>query len=159
MNRLIPLIAIAFLLAPACGPPEGEPAAAVEKASAPREQIRDQTHLFRKEGLVEAKVVDNNLGGKDFMPGGNFAEYEKEGKKYQVFFTLRRNGDRAMLLSMDYRDILEGQQFVPAYGGFYGMDGDTPTLVFQKQKYVVGVTGLKLEDADQAARMIAGYLN
>lgn len=158
MNRLIPVIAISLLFAPACGSPEQE-SAAVKKASAPAEQIRDQTHWFRKEGLVEAKVVDNNLGGKDFMPGGNLAVYEKDGKQYQVFFTLRRNADLALFLSMEYRDILDGQEFVPAYGGFFGMDGDIPTLVFQKQKYVVAITGLELEDADQAARMIAGYLN
>ena len=158
MIRLIPVLLIPLLFAPACGSPEQKPAA-VKQAAAPTEQIRDQTHLFRKEGLVEAKVVDSNLGGKDFMPGGNLAEYEKDGKRYQVFFTLRRNADRALLLSMNYRDILDGQEFVPAYGGFFGMDGDTPTLVFQKQKYVVAVTGLKLEDADQAARRIAGYLN
>ena len=158
MNRLIPVLAIPLLFALACGSPEQEPAA-VQQASTPTEQIRDQTHLFRKDGLVEAKVVDSNLGGKDFMPGGNLAVYEKDGKSYQVFFTLRRNADRALLLSMNYRDVLDDQEFVPAYGGFFGMDGDTPTLVFQKQKYVVAVTGLTLEDADQAARMIAGYLN
>ncbi len=159
MTRLIPVIVISLLVASGCGAPEQGTAPAAEQTAAPMEQIRDQTHLFRKEGLVEAKVVNINLGGKDFMPGGNLAEYEKDGKKYQVFFTLRRNADRAMLLSMDYRDILDGQEFVPAYGGFYGMDGDIPTLVFQKQKYVVVVAGLQLEDADQAARMIAGYLN
>ena len=158
MNRLITVLAIPLLFALACGSPEQEPGA-VQKASTPTEQIRDQTHLFRKDGLVEAKVVDSNLGGKDFMPGGNLAVYEKDGKRYQVFFTLRRNADRALLLSMNYRDTLDNQEFVPAYGGFFGMDGGTPTLIFQKQKYVVAVTGLKLEDADQAARMIAGYLN
>ena len=144
MTRWIPLTAL--LVGAGCGSPEQGPAPAAKKASAPAERIRDQTHLYRKEGLLEAKVVDNNLGGKDFMPGGNFAEYEKDGKKYQVLFTLRRNADQAMFLFMDY-------------SGFYGMDGETPTLVFPKQKYLVVVTGLELEDADQAARTIAGYLN
>ena len=157
MTRWIPLTAL--LVGAGCGSPEQGPAPAAKKASAPAERIRDQTHLYRKEGLLEAKVVDNNLGGKDFMPGGNFAEYVKDGKKYQVLFTLRRNADQAMFLFMDFRDILEGQKFVPQYGGFYGMDGETPTLVFPKQKYLVVVTGLELEDADQAARTIAGYLN
>lgn len=106
MNRLIPVLAIPLLFALACGSPEQEPGA-VQQASTPTEQIRDQTHLFRKDGLVEAKVVDSNLGGKDFMPGGNLAVYEKEGKRYQVFFTLRRNADRALLLSMNYRDVLD----------------------------------------------------
>ena len=155
--RMILFAATAAVFGTGCGSPGQAPAP--EKVAAPREEIRDQTHLFRKEGLVEATVMEANLGGKDFMPGGNLAVYEKDGKRYQVFFTLRRNADRAMLLTMDYRDALADPEFVPAYGGFFGLDGETPTLVFQKQKYVVAVAGLGLDDADQAARMIAGYLN
>lgn len=142
-----------------CGSPDQGEAPAAQQAEAPKEQILDQTHHFNKTGLVEAKVVEDNLGGKDFMPGGNYARYEKDGQGYEVFFTKRRNLDQSMFLSMDYKDVLADQEFVPAYGGFFGMDGDKPTLVFQKQEYVVVVVGLKLEDADQAARLIAGYLN
>ena len=161
MNRAIALFAVlaAVLAIAACGSPEEEITPESKQAAAPAEQIRDETHRFHKTGLIEAKVVDNNLGGKDFMPGGNLAEYEQDGKKYQVFFTLRRNNEQAMFLSMDYRDILGDHKFVPHFGGFYGMDGETPTLVFQKQKYVIVVAGLELADADQAGRMIAGYLN
>ena len=157
MNRAIALFAVLALAA--CGSPEEGVAPETKQAAAPLEEIRDETHRFHKTGLIEAKVVNDNLGGKDFMPGGNFAEYEQDGKKYQVFFTLRRNNEQAMFLSMDYRDILGDQKFVPHFGGFYGMDGETPTLVFQKQKYVIVVAGLELADADQAGRLIAGYLN
>ena len=157
MKRYIP--AIAMLVALGCGSSEPEASSVTKQAAAPAERIRDETHRFNKTGLVEAKVVPNNLGGKEFMPGGNFAEYEVEGKKYQVFFTMRRNQQLATFLSMDYRDILTDTQFVAHFGGFYGMDGDVPTLVFPKEKYVVAVTGLELEAADQAARLIAGYLN
>lgn len=153
MNRYIPLIAM--LVAAACGPSEQ----GGQQAAAPAEVIRDETYRFSKTGLVEAKVVADNLGDKDFMPGGNFAEYETDGKKYQVFFTLRRNQQQATFLSMDYRDALADYKFIPHFGGFYGMDGDIPTLVFPKENYVVAVTGLELEDADQAGRLIAGYLN
>ncbi len=157
MTRTLSLIAL--IAAFGCGaPPEQEPAEP-EKASRPAEEIRDETHRFHKDGLVAAKVVEANLGGKDFMPGGNFAEYEKDGKKYQVFFTLRRNADQALFLSMDYKEILADAKFVPHFGGFFGMDSETPTLIFQKNKYLVVVTGLELDAADQAGRMIAGYLN
>lgn len=138
------------------GDPASEQAAEQQK---PAEEIRDETYRFNKDGLVEAKVVQDNLCGQDFMPGGNFAEYEKGGKKYQVCFTLRRNADAAMFLSMDYRDALSDQKFVPHFGGFYGMAGETPTLVFQKNKYLIVIAGLELEEADQAGRVIAGYLN
>ena len=157
MYRSIALIA--GLVAASCGSPEQGEAPETQQAAAPAEKIRDETHRFHKTGLIAAKVVDSSLGGKDFMPGGNYAEYEQDGKKYQVFFTLRRDNEQAMFLSMDYRDILADQKFIPHFGGFYGLDGDTPTLVFQKQKYVIVIAGLELEDADQAGRLIAGYLN
>ena len=150
---------LALLVATSCSSPAPEQQAAKSEAAAPAENIRDQTHRFDKDGLIEAKVVPDQLGGKEFMPGGNWAEYERDGKKYQVFFTLRSNSEQAMFLAMDYRDALAEHKFVPHFGGFYGMDGNTPTLVFQKNKYVIVVAGLELENADQAGRLIAGYLN
>ena len=161
--RTVTLILLGMsLILGSCGSSPEDTGAAAEQAAEqqkPAEEIRDETHRFHKDGLVEAKVVENNLCGKDFMPGGNFAEYNKGGKQYQVCFTLRRNADVAMFLSMDYRDALPDPKFIPHFGGFYGMDGETPTLIFQKNKYVVVITGLELDDADQAGRMIAGYLN
>lgn len=160
MIRLTPLLPAAALLAAlGCGSPE--PAAAPEETepAAAAEEIRDETHRFHKTGLVQAEVVADQLGGKDFMPGGNFAEYEQDGKKYQVFFALRRDTQAATFLATDYRDVLADPKFIPHFGGFYGMDGETPTMVFPKGKYVVVITGLELEEADQAGRLIAGYLN
>lgn len=157
MLRAIALTA--FVAAAGCGAPEQTSPPEPEQAAAPVEQIRDETHRFRKEGLVEAKVVPDNLAGKDFMPGGNFAEYEKDGTKYQVFFTLRRNAEVATFLAMDYKAVLSDAKFIPHFGGYFGMDGETPTFIFPKQNYVVGITGLDQEDADQAGRVIAGYLN
>ena len=157
------LISISLLALSGCGAaPEEEgsviPAEKLVPARQVTEEIKDETHRFDKTGLVEAKIVADNLAGKDFMPGGNLAVYEQDGKKYEVFFTLRRNNEVATFLAMDYRDILTDPKFIAHFGGFYGMDGETPTLVFQKNKYVIGVAGLELEDADQAGRLIAGYL-
>ncbi len=160
MARSFALIAlIATLGGGGCSSGDEQSSVEAEQAKKPAQQVRDETHRFHKDGLVEAKVVLENLGGKEFMPGGNYAEYEKDGKKYQVFFTLRGNAEQAMFLSMDYRDALGEMQFIPHFGGFFGMDGETPTLVFQKNKYVIAIAGLELDDADQAGRMIAGYLN
>lgn len=155
---LRPIVLIA-LFAVACGSPEEATSPEVEQTAAPAEKILDQTHFFRKEGLVEAKVVEANLAGKDFMPGGNHASYERDGKTFQVFFTLRRNANVATFLFMDYKDVLTDAEFVPHFGGYFGMDGETPTFVFPREKYVVGITGLDLEDADLEGRWIAGYLN
>ena len=160
-TQTVILLGTALVLG-SCGPSTEDSGPASEQAAEqkrPAEEIRDETYRFNKEGLVEAKVVEDNLCGQEFMPGGNFAEYEKGGKRYQVCFTLRRNADAAMFLSMDYRDALSDQKFVPHFGGFYGMAGETPTLVFQKNRYLVVIAGLELEDADQAGRVIAGYLN
>lgn len=148
---------LALLVASSCGP--APPPPEEEKPATPAVNIRDETHRFGKTGLVEAKVVAEQLGGKEFMPGGNFAAYEQDGKTYQVFFTLRRNAEQAMFLAMDYRDVLIDYRYVPHFGGFFGLDGDTPVLVFPKDKYMVAVTGLQLKDADEAGRLIAGYLN
>ena len=160
-TKVLILIGTALMLG-SCGSstedagPASEQAAVQEK---PAEEIRDETYRFHKDGLVEAKVVQENLCGKDFMPGGNLGLYEKGGKTYQVCFTQRRNADAAMFLSMDYRDALSDQKFIPHFGGFYGTDGETPTLIFQKNRYLVVIAGLELDDADQAGRVIAGYLN
>ena len=150
-------LSITLLALTACGS-GSEESKAVIPAEKLTEAVKNETHLFNKTGLVEASVVPDNLRGKDFMPGGNLAVYEQDGKQYEVFFTLRRNNEVAMFLTMDYRDILADSKFVPHFGGFYGLDGETPTLVFQKNKYVIGVAGLELEAADQAGRVIAGYL-
>lgn len=150
---------IALFAAAGCGTSETGSAPEPESVATPAERILDQTHYFRKEGLVEAKVVDDHLAGKDFMPGGNLAEYDRGGKKFQVFFSQRRNADLAMFLFMDYKEVLADQKFVPHFGGYFGMDGETPTFIFPRGRYIVGITGLSLEDADQEGRWIAGYLN
>ncbi len=157
MIRTVSMIAV--ILAAGCGGPGEQPAAEPVRKAAPAEQVRDETHRFHKEGLVEARVVESSLGGKDFMPGGNFAVYERNGKRHEVFFALRRDNEQATFLVMDYRTILADHKFIAHFGGFYGMDGETPTLVFQKNRYVVVVAGLELEEADHAGRLIAGYLN
>ena len=152
------LFALCLSLPWACGGPSGEPTAQ-DKQAAPQEKILDETYKFPKDGLVAAKIVASRLADKDFMPGGNFAEYEADGKKYQMFFTLRGNGDQALFLFMDYKDALQDAAFIPHLGGYFGLDAGTPTLVFQKGKYVIGVKGLDQEAADQAARVMAAYLN
>ena len=158
-NLDFPAILVAISVLWACSPSEPPSGNASEPPAAQAEAIRDDTHRFHKDGLVSSAVVPDHLGGKEFMPGGNYAEYDKGGKQYSVFFTERRTEDQAMFLAMDYRDELTDPKFIPTFGGFFGLDGDVPTLVFQKQRYVVAVTGLDLEDADQAGRLIAGYLN
>lgn len=152
------LFALALILPWGCGGPAEEQTTETKQA-APREKIVDETHKFPKDGLVAAKVVAERLAGKDFMPGGNFAEYEADGKPYRMFFTLRGNGDQALFLFMDYKEALQDAKFIPHLGGYFGMDAGVPTLVFQKGKYVIGVAGLEQDAADQAARLMAAYLN
>lgn len=150
---------VAVLVTLACGSSPSGQSTASAKTSAPAEPVRDETHRFHKTGLVESKVIPNHLGGKEFMPGGNLAEYERDGMQYQVFFAIRRNAEQAMFLAMDYRDTLTDSEFILHFGGFFGMDGETPTLIFPKDKYVIGVIGLEFDDADQAGRLIAAFLN
>ncbi len=156
MKLLLPAITLVVLTG--CGSSQPEPTAQ-KKPVVQIAKIFDETHKFHKEGLVGAKVVENHLGGKEFMPGGNIAEYKKDGRAYQVFFTLQQDSQKAMFLFMDYKDLLQEQKFIATFGGYFGMDGDVPTMIFQKEKYIVVITGLELKDADLAGRFIAGNLN
>ena len=141
-----------------CGSPNDQPVVETKQVR-PVEKILDETHKFPKDGLVESKLVESHLAGKEFMPGGNFAEYDAKGKKYQMFFTLRGTGDEALFLLMDYKDLLEDSKFIAHLGGYFGSHEGVPTLVFQKNMYLIGVTGLDEKDADMAARAIAARLN
>ncbi len=152
------VIALSLALTWGCGSPSELPVVE-SKPAPPPEKILDETHKFPKDGLVESKLVENHLAGKEFMPGGNFAEYEANGKKYQIFFALRGSGDQALFLFMDYKELLDDSKFIAHLGGYFGQDEGVPTLVFPKNMYVIGVAGLDEKEADMAARVIAARLN
>jgi len=150
---------LAFALCLACG--GGEQAAAPQepKAAPAKAMPEDESHRFSKEDRVSTEVVDDNLLGKDYLPGGNQAEYDRGGKKHQLYLIKTGSPEDAALLMFDIKGRLADAKYVPHFGGYFGMDGDEPTFVFPKNSYVAGIVGLSQDDADELARHFAGRLN
>ena len=157
MNR----VAIVFGLVALVGCGVGSQAPAPEKKAAVKKVAPKPPDLgmyFAKEGQVSVELVDNHVLGKDYLPGGNLAQYEKGGKKYQQFLIQTRDSESAALLAFEIKGKLAGSKFVPHFGGHFGMDGDQPVFLFPKGKYVGGYVGLSQEDADKDARVFAGRI-
>jgi len=149
---------IAFLAGTcACGGPSEAPAAEA-KAEAPKPKPPDESRRFPKEGQTAMELVDDNVLGKDFLPGGNLATYEKDGKTYQLFLVVMPDAEKSSFALLDSKEALTGAKFVPSFGGYYGLDGETPWFVFGKGKYFAGVVGLPQDEADLVAREFAARI-
>jgi hypothetical protein len=60
---------------------------------------------------------------------------------------------------MDFKDRLEGAKFIATFGGYFGLDGQTPVFLFPIGSYLAGIVGLPQQEADQVARDFAARLN
>lgn len=122
---------------------------------------RDESRRFPQTNLIETKVVDRELMGKPFMPGGTLARYKKGKVEYEMFVAkLPTANDSAMLLP-DWRTSLTGAKFVPSFGGYFGQDPNSarPVFVFCKNAWIAGVAGLPEKEADAQARTLASRLD
>ena len=144
---------LATVLITACAP-QPQP---VKQAEAPKPL--DQSHRFPKVDLVDTRLVDKELMSKPFMPGGNVARYKKDGKEYELFLAKLPSPVYAASLLVDWRKALKDAKLNPSYGGYFGLDGSTPTFVFAKGDWLAGVAGLSEKDADTVARPFAAALN
>ena len=134
-----------------------EPPKAVEKPKAPPTPRQvDETRRFPKADLVAVRLVDKELLGKDFMPGGNLAEYKHGKQAYQLFLIKMFTPDSAAILLLDLKNHLKDAKFVPTFGGYYGTDSGTPIFTFTKNAHLLGIVGLEEKDADPIARAFAG---
>ncbi len=149
MNR----IGIVFGLVSLLGCGGGAQAPAPEKKAAPKPL--DLSAYFAKEGQVGMELVDNHVLGKDYLPGGNLAQYDKGGKKYQQFLIRTRDNESAALLAFEIKGKLGDSKFAPNFGGYFGMDGDQPVFLFPRGKHVGGYVGLSQKDAEDDARVFA----
>jgi hypothetical protein len=155
MPILFIAVSAAWLLSCASEPkPAPEPP---KKAEAPKP--RDESRRFPKTNLVETKVVDKELMGKPFMPGGTLARYKKGRIEYEMFVAkLPTPNDSAMLLP-DWRNALTGARFVPSFGGYMGQDSGRPVFVFCKGAWIAGIAGLSEKEADLQGRILAARLD
>jgi hypothetical protein len=152
------LLLLAALAAVGCGRPAEapEPAAKVE---APKPKPPDESRRFPREGRTSMELVDDHLLGKEFLPGGNVASYEQDGKRYQMFLIVTEDPESAALLGFDVKSALTGAKLVPHFGGYFGMDGETPWFVFPKTKHLLGIVGLPQAEADALARDFAARVD
>jgi len=158
MRILVIIAAAATLLISSCGsqpkPAASEPA---KQAEAPRPS--DESQRFATANLVETKVVDKELLGKPFMPGGTLARYKKGKKEYEMFVAKLPTATDAAILLPDWRKALTNSKLVPSFGGYFGQDSGRPVFVFTKGVWIAGIVGLPEKDADTEARALAAHLD
>jgi hypothetical protein len=137
-------------------PPAPEPAA---RAEAPVPKPLDESFRFPKQNLVETKVVERELMGKPFMPGGTLAHYKKGKVEYEMFVCQLPSATDAAILLPDWRKSLTDSKLIASFGGYFGKDAGRPTFVFPKGAWLAGIAGLPEVDANTQARILAAQLN
>ena len=150
------LLIIGFYVA--CSIPSDQPAEKEATSPAPVVKPPDETRRFPLKDRTTIELVDNHIMGKDFLVGGNVAEYSRGGTTYRMFLTQAKNSQAAALLLYDYQTILSDAKYVAHMGGFFGKDGDEDVFVFPKDKWLAGVVGLPEKEADLVARDFAARL-
>jgi hypothetical protein len=143
----------------ACGcgsetPKKTEAPIAVADAAKPA----DESHRFPKPDLVDTQVVETNLMGKSFMPGGSLARYKTGTTEYEMFLAGMPSAEAAAILLPDWNRALTDSKLVPSFGGYFGKDGGRPVFVFTKDRWIAGVVGLDEQAADTEARKLAAEL-
>jgi hypothetical protein len=160
MRYLSCLCAAAALLLSSCGGSDTKPAAeapaAAKKAETPRPA--DETRHMPMTDFVDSKVVDKELMGKSFMPGGTVGHYKKGKKEWDLFLARMPSAETAATTLPDWRNALQDSKLVASYGGYFGMDNGKPVFVFSKGQWIAGVAGLNEKDADAVARPFAAKL-
>ena len=156
MKRFWPAALFAML----CGCGGAPPKEQSEAASAPAAvKPVDESRRFPLADRTSIQLVDNHVLGKDFLPGGNVAEYRRKGKTYQQFLVRSTSAESAALLMFDFKGHLKDAKYLAHMGGYFGMDGATPVYMFQKSVFVAGFVGLPEKEADVLARQFATRLD
>jgi hypothetical protein len=156
LMRPAPLSILAILLISCSSPPKPAVTEPV-KAEAPKPS--DESAVFSKPNLAETKVVDKELLGKAFMPGGTLAHYKKGKKEYDMFVARLPTPTDAALLLLDWHKALADSKLVPSFGGYFGQDAGRPVFVFSKGAWIAGIAGLPEKEADLEGRTLASHLN
>jgi hypothetical protein len=157
MRLSVLLVASLATLLVSCGSAPNSPApTAPAKAEAPKPS--DESRHLPKANLVESKVVDKELLGKKFMPGGTLGHYKKGKVEYDIFIAKLPTALDAAILLPDWNKALTGSKLVPSFGGYFGLDAGRPVFVFSKQAWIAGIGGLPEKDVDALARTLASQL-
>lgn len=148
-----------LLLWASCGPAPKESAPAPDvAASAPKPAAVDASRYLAKEGQISAQFVEDRLLGIAALPGGNIAEYRKNGKSYRQFLLKAPSVALGAVYLSDIKDAMTDPKFVASFGGYFGELNQEPAFVFTKGEYVTGFLGLSREEADAAGRIAAARI-
>lgn len=140
-----------------CGEEPKPAPTAAKKAEAPR--TPDESHRFPKQDQVDVKLVQKELLGKAYLPGGNVAQYKKGKQQYELFLGRLPGANDAPLALLACKKDLAGAKLIPSFGGYFGTDGRQPVFVFTKGAWIAGVRGLTEKEADAVARDFAARLS
>ena len=151
------VLAFAGLLASCGSQPKPSAVEAPRKAEASKPP--DESSRFPKANLVDTKVVDQNLMGKSFMPGGTLARYQKGKVEYEMFVAKLPTALDAAILLPDWDKTLTGSKLIPTFGGYFGEDAGRPVFVFSKGAWIAGIAGLSEKEADLQGRTLAAQLD
>jgi len=157
MRFAVPIAALAVLLNSCGSEPKPSPAAAPEKAEAPKPA--NESRRFPMANLVDTQVIAKNLMGKSFMPGGTLAHYRKANTEYGMFLAKLPTATDSALLLLDWQKALTGARLIASFGGYFGQDTAGPVFVFSKGAWIAGVAGLPEKEADKQARTLAAHLD
>lgn len=155
--RTLAVAAFAVLLS-SCDSKLPAPAAEAPKQAAPPKPA-DESRRFPKTNLIDTIVVEKQLLGKPFMPGGTLAQYKKGKTEYDMFIAKTPSPNDAAMILPDWRKALPDAKLVPSFGGYFGRDEGRPIFVFTKGPWIAGIAGLPEKEADQEARKLAAALN
>lgn len=152
------VLLLTLLLSYGCGP-ESKPAVPQTEA-APKKNPppADHARWFPKKDQVSMTLVPGHVMGKDFLPGGNVARYQRGSQQYEMFLIAAPDTQTPALWTFDYKKQMPDAKLIPHFGGYFGKDGGRHAFVFAKNKWLVGIVGLAEKDADLAARDFAGRL-
>ena len=155
--RTLPVAAFAILLSSCDSKPSAPPPTPAPKVvSTPKPP--DESRRFPKTNRVDSIVVDKELLGKRFMPGGTLVQYRKGRTEYDMFLARAATSTDAALILPDWEHALTDAKFLPSFGGYFGRDAGRPTFVFTKGPWIAGIAGLSERDADMEARKLAKAL-
>ncbi|MGO4882853.1 MAG: hypothetical protein ACLP59_18835 [Bryobacteraceae bacterium] len=154
---LLPLAAVFVTSLASCGSEPKPAAPAPEKPAAAKPA--DESRRFPIANRLDTQVVDNQLLGKPFMPGGTLAHFKRGKTEYSMFIAKAPTAQDAAFLLLDWDKAMTGAKIEPAFGGYFGQDAGQPVFVFAKGAWIAGVAGLPEKDADLAARSLAAHLD
>lgn len=153
-------VGLAFVLAgTGCGEaPKEAPRATEAPANTPKPKAEDVSRYLSRDAQVSVKLVEDQLLGIAALPGGNIAEYNRNGKRYRQFLLKAPTVAMSAVYLTDVKDAMTNPRFVANFGGYFGEFNKEPIFVFTKNEYLTGFVGLSLEEADAAGRVAAARI-